>query len=1134
MIDHGLVCRRSLTSVLGNLWIVLALAAFGFGQNAGAPTPPQAPDKEQTAAQGSKPVDHAVEAPPPTPVRLIDLESLGFRRLSQLRSRDGSYHLTFNFFDENHLLLTFEGSEMVKRHRSCPRTHDDRMVHAAVVDVKTGEVLHKADWYLHDRRPYVWPLASGKMLLRRGDSLLALDEDLTEQTVLDHAELFWADVTPDGTQIVAGVIADQSAATKNVDGGRTASLKYEARLLDAQTFGVLGAIPLERPIPLKMASNGYADVVLKSGWTWMVRFGARGQARRPITRVHSSCIPDIQASGDKTLLVGRCTTAQDRYVMSSFSTDGHFLWRHRWLEMLNSPFITRSATGARFALATVKISKEERPLAADDEEASREVRHQNIEVFNAATGTSVISLETQPAVSVGGNIALSPKGTTLAALRDARVEIYSLPAMAQDEVAKLTAVRAGTPELTPPKATADPDEDAELIADDDFSPKQLEKLAVLVAPPPAGSGDIPKQAPANLSTASTGDAANSPELVIHSRAAAVTVDVLVTDSKGHPVPGLKAEDFTVIEDGSPQKVNYFKEHSVIDTHVTPAPTYKHPANIFSNVSDTTQPDSATLILLDMLNSQPLDQSRARDALTKYIKTKPPNESFALCVLDRSLHLVRGFTVDENELLMAMNDKRARSTSPLISQLDVASLKFIRSATQKLDSPSDIARSFAISMAGLERSIQDEQMSQNDMRTYMTIGAFEELAGYMAGVPGRKKVLWLSAAFPLGQFPAQGGLDAGPFHAQRNFIPLISKTMNLLASAHVSIYPVDIRGIETNSIADAGEERPFSQDLPNTPLTSPTGTGQMAVTGGSGIDANASANTRNLANDHIVSPDGFIGRAMEDSTRRNSEHSAMDFVAEQTGGKAFYGSNDVSQAVRTVVEQGTDYYTVSYSPSNRKYDGRFRKIRVKVNGKGLRIAHRSGYYAEDPNHPTEKSDEVMRNLNMAGMLHGAPESRQIPFETRIVPVGEPKTVNAKEAGIQREGKNAPTTVKLQRYRIDFAIPAASLRFDSRPEGKFHGSFRILANSYSSDGQGILQASTTAVADLKPENYRSVLSEGLRLHQEFDVPTDAGYLRLGVADMSTSYIGTLELPLPIAVPKNDPSVHREGSLPPVEPD
>jgi VWFA-related protein len=1008
-------------------------------------------------------------------------------------------------------------------------------VHAAVVDVKTGEILHKADWYLHDRRQYLWPLASGKILLRRGDSLLELDQDLSEKTVLDHGELFWADATPDGQQIAVGLAVDRAAGDKGAGAEKSQSPKYEVRYLDAKSFAVLGTMPLERPIPLRLTSAGYADVLLKSGWTWMVRFGGPGQARRPITRVRSSCIPDVQISGENTLLVGRCTTAQDRYVMSSFSTDGQFLWRHRWLEMLNTPLITRSASGSRFALATVTVTKETDPYPEEGEEASREVRHHKIEIFNAATGTPVLGLETQPAISVGGNIALSPEGATLAVLRDAHVELYHLPALEKEEAAKLAAVRAGTPGLTPPAAGGDPDEDAELTADDDFSAKQLAALtsaAQDMPAPPKASDDLapPVTAPAAPNT----PPADNPELVIHSRAAAVTVDVLVTDSKGHPIPGLKADDFNITEDGVPQKANYFKEHSVIDTHVTSAPVYKHPPNIFSNVSNTTQPDSATLILLDMLNTAPLDQGHARDALTKYIKNKPATESFALCVLDGPLHLVRGFTADENELLLAMNDRRAKPGSTLNSQLDASSLRFIRSATAQLDSPSDVTRSLAIAAAGLERAIQDEQMSQNDMRTFMTIHAFEELARYMAGVPGRKKVLWLSAAFPLGQFPAQGGLDAGAFHGQRNFIPLISKTMNLLASAHVSVYPVDIRGVQLNTIADVAEERPFTQDLPNSPLTSPSGTGQQTMAGGTGIDASASANTRNMANDHVISPDGFIGRATEDATQRNSEHSAMDLVAEQTGGKAFYGSNDITQAVRTVVEQGTDYYTVSYTPTNHRYDGRFRKIRVKVSGRGYRIAHRSGYYAEDPNRPPEKSEAILRGLSVAGMMHGAPESRQIPFETRIVPIGEPKTVNAQEAGIRREGKNVPSTVRLQHYRVDYAIPVASLRFDPQPEGSFHGSFRLLANSYSADGQGMLQAATTAVADLKPENYRSILSEGLRLRQEFDIPADASFLRLGVADMTTSYIGTLELPLPVPVPKNDPAARRAGSLPPVEPD
>jgi hypothetical protein len=261
---------------------------------------------------------------------------------------------------------------------------------------------------------------------------------------------------------------------------------------------------------------------------------------------------------------------------------------------------------------------------------------------------------------------------------------------------------------------------------------------------------------------------------------------------------------------------------------------------------------------------------------------------------------------------------------------------------------------------------------------------------------------------------------------------------------------------------------------------------------------------------------------------------MDLVAEQTGGKAFYGSNDITRAMRTVGEQGTDYYTLSYTPSNRKYDGRFRKIRVQVSGRGYRLAHRSGYFAEDPSRPPEKSEAVLRSMSVAGMMHGAPESRQIPFEALVVPVGEPKTVSAAEVGVRSVGRNASSMIRLQHYSVDYAIPAATLRFDPNPAGDFHGSFRLLANSYDTDGRGLLQTASTAVADLKPDRYRTVLTEGFRIRQELDVPADASFLRLGVADLASTNIGTLELPLPVPIPKGDPMGRKSRALPPVEPE
>jgi len=1086
---------------------------------------------QTSSNQATAQLNPAPGVPSLGPARSVDLQPLDFRRLSQLRSRDGSYHIATAFFDENRLLITFEGTEMVRRLKSCPKTHDDRIVRAVVVNVRTGDVLQRADWYLHDRQQYLWPLATGAILLRRGTSLFELDTKLHEKPLLEHTEVLWVDITPDGQQVMVGTPASKAVEKQ---GDKSTAPRYEVRFLDASTLEVAETFPMERPIPLKATSGGYADVVLKSGWTWLVRFGAHDKPRMAITRVRSSCIPDLETSGEHTLIIGRCTTAQDKYVVSSFTTAGQFLWRKVWNEQLKAPIITRATSGARFALANVLVEKQNNPSGYDGD-SSAEVRRHRIEIYNSATGNPVFNLETQPAVSNGGNLALSPDGATLAVLREARLELYELPRLDKDESAKLAAVRAGTPGLIPPGAATDATEDALIAEDEEAQAKQTASNAArsddgLKAPEAVGAV---ASTPAGMDRAAT-KAADNGLMTLHARSEAVVVDVVVTDSKGHPVPGLKAEDFSVTEDGTGQKINFFQEHSVVDTRQSPPPEFKRPPNIFSNVSNTTQPDSSTLILFDMLNTPIQDQGHARDALTRYIKNKPRNESFALCTLAGPLRLIRGFTTDENELLLSMLDKRFKPSASLISSLDNASLNFIRTVTQKLDTPNDVTRSFAIAMAGLERSIQDEQMSQNDMRTYMTIHAFEELARYMAGVPGRKKVLWLSAAFPLGQFASSQGLDAGPFYAQRNFVRLVSKTMNLLASAHVSVYPVDVRGVMNNSVYDIATEIPVSQSLPSSPLSGPFGMGQQEQAGGGGFDANAMAAARNMANDHAVPADGFVERSLEDSTRRNSEHSAMDLVAEQTGGKAYYGSNDITDALRATVEQGSDYYTISYTPSNRKYDGRFRKIHVKVEGHNRRVAHRSGYYAEDPNRLPEKSEQVLQTASLAGMMHGAPESRQIPFEVRLVPLGEPKTVSTSEVGIRAQGKNAPTTIKLQRYSVDYAISAGSLRFDPGPEGNMHGNFRLLANSFDSEGKSLLQAASTAAADLRPVNYRSVLSDGFRLHQELDVPADASYLRLGIGDLTTTYIGTLELPLPVRATKEDPLARKEKALPPVEPE
>ena len=54
-----------------------------------------------------------------------------------------------------------------------------------------------------------------------------------------------------------------------------------------------------------------------------------------------------------------------------------------------------------------------------------------------------------------------------------------------------------------------------------------------------------------------------------------------------------------------------------------------------------------------------------------------------------------------------------------------------------------------------------------------------------------------------------------------------------------------------------------------------------------------------------------------------EHETMQAMAEDTGGHAFINTNNLSEAVQKAIEIGSNYYTLTYSPMNRQWDGRFR-------------------------------------------------------------------------------------------------------------------------------------------------------------------------------------------------------------------
>lgn len=1074
----------------------------------------------------------------PQPSARLDLSSAGYNELSAMARRSDKVNFTIDFIDSDRLLLTYNPKKLVTRLPECPPTHDDHLIHAAILDAHTGRVLRSMDWYLHDGRRYLWPLGAGKFLLRRLKSLYEIDTDLKEKLLFNSpVELLWVSVTPDGKQII-------TETTQNESQGKSKSKNTVwIEFRDAQSLAVQRAIKSEKEVHTEATSSGFASVIPGlSGRVWLIRFGQSEQQRDNIARVKTrSRAPDVLYLSGNTLLFGRDSASHPGYNVSAFTVTGNRLWRQHWDEHRYSPLVERSEDGSRFAISTLRLVDQAiAPVPDDPTDSSLEGLAQTIQVSNTASGDPVISVDANPVVLSGQNFALSPDGTKLAVLHGLGIDVYDLPEMSNDERAKYTAVKADVPGLYAPPSKPDEnsDEAAFTVPDENGLPPKQPQTAASVST--TASQPVSTDAPKPSLSVSRAPAAL---LTFRSRRQVVTLDAVVTDAKGHPIPRISKDGFVVKEDGKPQTISYFDEvnASSSDPAAQPAPDPRpesKAANIFSNYNPQQAPQAVTLILYDLLNTPAYSQQSAKQDLLNFIEHKPKGERFALCTLSDGLRMIQGFTPDENILARAIKNNKGSLRYTSMQGQDASDqmlVKWLQQGAAKnvavFSTNAGVSASATADQAGrIEEEIAQRRSRDLEFRMAVTMDAFTQIARYLSALPGRKSLIWLSGSFPLGIFP---GMDFRDFYSDSaTTTEQMKQAVNSLAESHVAVYPVDVRGLNDYTVATS----PFRGGLDSTrPAESPNSNNQPSVQ--QRFDQLSNLNAAGGIGPNL--PGGSNSLSMDDAMG----HGVMDQIAADTGGKAFYNANGIEQVMNIAMEQEANYYALSYTPANKTYDGKFRRIKVTLaNGdKKNHVIHRSGYFAVDPDAPSAQSKDAATGFGLASMQHDAPQSRQLLFEARIVPIGKPFLAmdprgihsSATKRKKHESDRVSMEPIEMQRYEVDYAITPSQVYFDSTPDGLEHGAMNFMLASFDGDGTVRTSIASRVKRDLKPDEFQDVMTGGFRLHQQVDVPVAAAFLRLGVQDAITGRLGTLEAHLPIKAPLGmAPS--RTQKLPEIEPD
>jgi VWFA-related protein len=566
----------------------------------------------------------------------------------------------------------------------------------------------------------------------------------------------------------------------------------------------------------------------------------------------------------------------------------------------------------------------------------------------------------------------------------------------------------------------------------------------------------------------------------------VVVDVVVRRGD-HTVSGLKQSDFAVYEDGAPQTIRNFSPHFAeeqADAANAAAQAASLPPDTFTNLPVANVTDSVTVLLLDGLNTAPADVQYVRREMISYLKGSPPNRRIAVFVLAQSLRMLQGFTTDTSQLMAAL--AKADATSP-------ASL--LPPDEEKIDEAAELA---AMSASGLDTTrtkmwMAEADASQTEMRAEMTLDAMEQLSRYVGGVPGRKNLVWFSGSFPLQFFAiTQNPLGDNNIAPAADFNERVKETADMLAAARIAVYPVDARGVLLQPMFGANQTTSATTTLPVDFTASPTALARGGPQGGT------------FGSDVQLAPG-----------QRSAEHSSLDLIAQQTGGRAVYDSNGLQEAMADALSDGSNFYTLAYVPTNTNYNGAQRNIQLRLAHGKAELFYRRSYYA-DAGTPTENgsgngSGQGSRDVFLASMERGVPASSQIVFDVRAA-APDQAPPSGTVAGAISAMKN-----RVARYVIDYAANLATINLTENPNGVRQGHVDALAIAYDRDGKLLNWAGNKVPIALDHAAWDQSSRSGLQIHQVLDLPAGDVFLRVGLYDPGSGRFGSMEIPLHIAASK-----------------
>src|SRR5216684_4872779 len=514
-------------------------------------------------------------------------------------------------------------------------------------------------------------------------------------------------------------------------------------------------------------------------------------------------------------------------------------------------------------------------------------------------------------------------------------------------------------------------------------------------------------------------------------------DVIVKDKKGKAITDLKPADFTISENGVPQKIEFFD--STLTPNEAPQPTRPNDPTQPSN--DSIRPKSRTpsgfprniiALVLDGQSTELANLKHVREGMVKYIRERiSDSDSVALFAISGGLQLLQPFTQDKARLIAVVEKAYDSSTVSKTSEAREISgnINSLRDqiaggasepipATPAAGAPGSAAAQTMIAQRVLEQYIQ-LRSALSTQQTRPVLAALAAISEGLRSIPGKKTLVMFSQGFV-----ATETLDWQ-----------VQSTIDIANRANVAIYIIDSGGLTGGA--------PTSGALVS---GSPLG----GISGGLDMEQRR----RSAA-----------GESVFDITRQEGLNRQQDLlyrISEDTGGHFIKNTNDIGAGLERIDTDIRTRYTLAYRSTDPNFDGSFRKVKIEVRRSEASVVARPGYYA-------------------------IPPSQVVPFSP------EERSLLANFTKIQ-EQSTLPLSMELDSFKtkpgyylvpLSFEIPPSALQFERKGD-KERLQLDVLGVVRGADEDKILsRLGGTFDVQLTPLQYESILNDKIFYRQDMQL-------------------------------------------------